>query len=178
MLDQHLEMFADGAFAFARVHVVEFFERGKLRRMRENVLDQDKPRFLGNNVEALSLVFYRTVDCIGRIGLIPMRRVVCHCWGGQLQSSGYLLYDHYVIVIPSVVSDGIDGIPVWNGKSNRHQSMLVVLGVFTLAYSRRRYKFKPLANDSHYILSVREHDQSGALIEHGLLIESRSYLKP
>lgn len=37
-------------------------------------------------------------------------------------------------------------------------------------------KFKLIADDSHHILGVCEHDQGGALIEHGLLIESRSYI--
>lgn len=37
-------------------------------------------------------------------------------------------------------------------------------------------KFKLIADDSHHILGICEHDQGGALIEHGLLIESRSYL--
>lgn len=38
-------------------------------------------------------------------------------------------------------------------------------------------KFKLIADDSHHILGVCEHDQGGALIEHGLLIESRSYIE-
>jgi hypothetical protein len=37
-------------------------------------------------------------------------------------------------------------------------------------------KFKLIADDSHHILSVCEHDLGGALIEHGLLIESGSYI--
>jgi hypothetical protein len=37
-------------------------------------------------------------------------------------------------------------------------------------------KFKLIADDSHHILAVCEHDQGGQLIEHGLIIESRSYI--
>jgi hypothetical protein len=59
--------------------------------MGENILNQDKPRLLRNDVQALSLVLNRTVDCIGRVGLIPMRRVVGHSFEGQLQSIGHLL---------------------------------------------------------------------------------------
>lgn len=36
--------------------------------------------------------------------------------------------------------------------------------------------FKLIDDDSHHILGVYEHDQGGALIEHRLLIESRSYI--
>ena len=38
-------------------------------------------------------------------------------------------------------------------------------------------KFKLIADDSHHILAVCEHDKGGQLIEHGLLIESRSYIE-
>lgn len=37
-------------------------------------------------------------------------------------------------------------------------------------------KFKLISDDSHHILGVCEHDQGGQLIEHGVLIESRSYI--
>jgi hypothetical protein len=37
-------------------------------------------------------------------------------------------------------------------------------------------KFQLLADDSHHILAVCEHDHGGQLIEHGLLIGRRSYL--
>jgi hypothetical protein len=38
-------------------------------------------------------------------------------------------------------------------------------------------KFKLIADDSHHILGVCEHSKGGQLIEHGLLIESRSYIE-
>ncbi|WP_424016209.1 hypothetical protein ACOZ4N_00125 (plasmid) [Halorientalis pallida] len=38
-------------------------------------------------------------------------------------------------------------------------------------------KFKLIADGSDYILGVCEHDKGGQLIEHGLLIESRSYIQ-
>lgn len=37
-------------------------------------------------------------------------------------------------------------------------------------------KFKLIADDSHHILGVCGYDQGGALVEHGLLIESGSYI--
>ena len=37
-------------------------------------------------------------------------------------------------------------------------------------------KFKLIADGSHHVVGVCEHDQGGQLIEHGLLVESRSYI--
>lgn len=38
-------------------------------------------------------------------------------------------------------------------------------------------KFKLLADDSHYIVHICEHDEGGQMIEQGLLIESRAYIE-
>jgi hypothetical protein len=43
-------------------------------------------------------------------------------------------------------------------------------------FTRLGKSLKLIADGSRHILGVCEHDQGGALIEHGLLIESRSYI--
>lgn len=99
--------------------------------MREYVLNEDKPRLLRSNIQALSLIFNRTVDYIGGIGLVSMRRVVGHDFDGQLQLMGVSVA--IVGFRPPLGSEAIGKIPIYDGHGNRYRSVLGVLLVFTLA---------------------------------------------